>query len=1057
MSFGTYQPEIGEVRTQRLSDGCMYDFTWDGLNWQPGAPYDCIDLSGGGFGGTTDSARFTHDPPKFICQGEPGATFEGWTLNSITNVVEQFAPGTEICLSTYPPRVQRVISGPVWNSSVSPSGIYEAVLSTASYTQVAPPTTTPPAPASGTGYIQTQFDTNASINLDTLISAAVTRTSDYILSTPQRGTVSKVGSVVTYDPVGNYSGADAFSFTYNVSVSANGNVNSYTLVGIVYVNILPPTAPTVTPTATITASPGTISLGRSSVLSWNAGNNATVAFIQPGIGSVGINGSVAVSPLTTTTYTLTAQNNLGVQTTATVAVTVIPVAAAPVAVNIGVNCAYQQSAVIPLIYTGEVTSAAITAAPLNGTAFLQGYTVNYTAGSGFVGVDTLTYSVTGPGGTDTAIITITVQSPGCPQPSISLAVAGVQTAAYNTATTITFNLSGTVDKVFTASNPTYGTVSAATIGTSTATVSYTPNSSFLGGSDSFVVVAEGPCGQTSGLTVQLQVSPPPPPVPLGSTISVNHNTPRTFFFTYSGFASGVLILSQPANGVLTATTTPFQYTYTPRTDYNGSDSIIFRVTGPGGVSVDAAEVVVSVAAAPVIVRPEPVSFFDLLNQPSNITVFNNSVTFVGGFLPNYTVSLWCESDSYTTGANGHQLTNLYAVGFRRNRAGNVAILGNTGVPVENSDIFEPIVKTAVAVAGTTRTLRFRVRVSGNVQDPSFSRDTFFDVITAPADQQPNVFDLVNQSNLEINATVTTNTVLISGMTPGIPTPASVTGARNPVIIVNDGFTETVAGNTTTVYDGYTIKIRTTTPSTYSTTANYTVTVGAAGTPVSDTFSISTRNPFVSDPPWNFGNRGNLELNTRYQTLNTVTFAQLETTANISVNNGGNIVLNGADTLSSSATISNISAVAINGVTANAYNSTRTFTVTLAAGPVTKTDTFTLGTRVKDVVPTITGDFANLTYQQLNTSVSSGNVSVTDFDETLTLTLTSTDTTANLVVNGVTSGNSAVISSGANVSITGNSAADYYTLRSYQITAGGVSKIWTVQTKPNDDLNLLNIF
>lgn len=1052
MPFEINPPQIGEVRSQRLSDGCMYDFTWDGTNWIPGSPYDCIDLNGGGFGSDTDSDQYNFNPPTFVCQGSPGSTFDGWTLSNVTNVIEQFAPGSTICLSSEPPVVQSVFSGPSWNPSVSPNGIYEAILRTATYTRnpVEPPPPTPPA--AGNGYIQTQYDTNASIDLDTIISA--TRTSAYTLSTPQRGSLTLSGSVVTYDPNVNYSGTDSFTFTYQ----AVTNGNTFTLTGSVFVNILPPVPPAAAvPTAAISASPSTISLGRSTVLNWNAGSNATIAFIQPGIGNVGINGSLAVTPTATTTYTITAQSNLGVQTTASVVVTVIPAALPPVAVNLGVNCAYQQQAFIPLIYTGEVTSAAITVPPTSGSAIIQGYTVRYTAPAGFVGVDTLTYSVTGPGGIDTAIITVTVQSPACPQPGISLDVNGTQAVNYNTATVINFDLFGTVDKIIITTGPTYGIVSSINIGSSTASVMYTPNSSFLGGHDSFVVVAEGPCGQTLPFTVPILVGTPPAPSPLSAPLSVGHNTPTTFFFTYTGYATGILIVNQPLNGVLTATGIPFQYTYTPTSGYGGSDSIIFRAVGPGGVSNFTGQISITVANEPVILRPDPVTFIDLLNQPSNVTVYGSSATFTGGFLPNYNVSLWCEEDSYTTGTTGQQLTNLYAIGFRRIRSGNIMILGNTGVSVQDGDKFEPIVKTATSVADVPRRLKFRVRSSGNALDPSFVRDTYFYVFTSPADQQPNGFNFVNQTNLEINTLATTNSVLINGMTPGVPTPAKVVGSGSPILLVNNGTTETATSSSTTIYDGYSIRVRATTPSTYSTTANYTVTVGSNSTPVSDTFSLSTRNPYVTAPPWNFGNRGNLELNTAYNTLNTVTFVDLDVASTISVNNNANIILNGVDTQSNSAVITNGSAVAIRGVTANAFNTTRTFTVTLTAGITTKTDTFVLGTRVKDTVPVITGNFANLTYQQLNTLVNSGNININSFDETLNLTLSSNDNTANLIVNGIPSGISAVINSGSNVSITGNSAGDYYSTRLYQITVGGISKSWSVITKSNDDQQLLTMF
>ena len=66
---------------------------------------------------------------------------------------------------------------------------------------------------------------------------------------------------------------------------------------------------TVTPSSTapvcesFTASPTTINRGNSSTLNWTS-RNANSATINNGVGSVSVNGSINVSPLTTTTYTL---------------------------------------------------------------------------------------------------------------------------------------------------------------------------------------------------------------------------------------------------------------------------------------------------------------------------------------------------------------------------------------------------------------------------------------------------------------------------------------------------------------------------------------------------------------------------------------------------------------------------------------------------------------------------------------------------------------------------------------------------------------------------------
>ena len=75
------------------------------------------------------------------------------------------------------------------------------------------------------------------------------------------------------------------------------------------------------PTATLTANPASVQSGISSTLTWNS-SNATTCSIEPGIGTVGPNGSVDLTPSETTTYTFTATGDGGTSTaTTTITVT----------------------------------------------------------------------------------------------------------------------------------------------------------------------------------------------------------------------------------------------------------------------------------------------------------------------------------------------------------------------------------------------------------------------------------------------------------------------------------------------------------------------------------------------------------------------------------------------------------------------------------------------------------------------------------------------------------------------------------------------------------------
>jgi len=155
------------------------------------------------------------------------------------------------------------------------------------------------------------------------------------------------------------------------------------------------------PEITFAADPQSITLGESSTLSW-ATTHADSVNIDQGIGSVDLNGSVAVSPQETTTYTLTAEGPGGT-TTENVIVTVIPPAPT---VNISADPA--------TILVGETSSLAWS------TTYADSCTIEPDIGSvdvnGSIQVsptETTTYTITATnaGGTTTANVAVTVLFP----------------------------------------------------------------------------------------------------------------------------------------------------------------------------------------------------------------------------------------------------------------------------------------------------------------------------------------------------------------------------------------------------------------------------------------------------------------------------------------------------------------------------------------------------------------------------------------------------------------------------------------------------------------------
>ncbi len=114
--------------------------------------------------------------------------------------------------------------------------------------------------------------------------------------------------------------------TTTYTLTAVNEAGTVTATARVVVAVAPPAPP---PPASLpvinsfAASPGSISSGGSSTLSWNV-SNATSVIIDGGVGNVGLSGSTTVSPAATTTYTLTASNTAGSVTAITQVVVTIP-------------------------------------------------------------------------------------------------------------------------------------------------------------------------------------------------------------------------------------------------------------------------------------------------------------------------------------------------------------------------------------------------------------------------------------------------------------------------------------------------------------------------------------------------------------------------------------------------------------------------------------------------------------------------------------------------------------------------------------------------------------
>ncbi|HWW25625.1 MAG TPA: Ig-like domain-containing protein [Caulobacter sp.] len=236
------------------------------------------------------------------------------------------------------------------------------------------------------------------------------------------------------------------------------------------------------------------------------------------------------------------------------------------------------SASLALPVSGQVTGAALDAAPAKGSVAISGTTATYTAGANSYGADSFTYHAVGPGG-NSPVQTISVSIGNPPAPGAN---NGTLNVAYNSAASLAAPVTGVATGLVIDSNPAKGTVSA-----SGTTLTYTatwPNY----GADSFTYHATGPGGPSPTRTISVNIANGAAPAASNGSASTGYNAPVTITYPIGGdYAVGALD-SQPAHGSVSTPTyvngVGAQSTYTPQAGWIGADSWTFHGTSPFGNS-----------------------------------------------------------------------------------------------------------------------------------------------------------------------------------------------------------------------------------------------------------------------------------------------------------------------------------------------------------------------------------------------------------------------------------------------------------------------------------------
>ena len=203
-------------------------------------------------------------------------------------------------------------------------------------------------------------------------------------------------------------------------------------------------------------------------------------------------------------------------------------------------------------------------------------TFAFTPTANYFGPDTFSYRVIdGNGGSAIAVVNLTINSvndvPVGNNQSVTLAEDG----------SLAITLTGS-DIETAPGSLTYAVVGSPTNGTLTGSapnLTYTPAANYFG-SDSFTfTVTDANSGVSALATVSISVTAVnDAPVANAQTVNVAEDTAQSITLTGSdteGSTISYIVVSGPANGTLTGTAPSL--TYTPRANFNGSDSFTFKV------------------------------------------------------------------------------------------------------------------------------------------------------------------------------------------------------------------------------------------------------------------------------------------------------------------------------------------------------------------------------------------------------------------------------------------------------------------------------------------------
>ncbi len=272
------------------------------------------------------------------------------------------------------------------------------------------------------------------------------------------------------------------------------------------------------------------------------------------------------------------------------------------------------------------TSVSIGVGPTHGSIGVDPSTgdITYTPAAGYAGADSFTYSVTDSLGATSNIATVSITVHANPVAANASATTNENSQVLiDELTGDSASGSASIDPTTVAivNAPAHGTTR---VDPDTGQIAYTPNAGYFG-SDAFTYTVDDTLGATSN-TATISISVHADPVANNDSATTNQNTAvlinqLTNDTTAIGATldpTSVQIVSDPSNGSASVNPSTGQITYTPDSDFVGSDSFTYSVADSLGADSNSATVSITVKSPPV--HNPPIAKDDSASTKENTAV-----------------------------------------------------------------------------------------------------------------------------------------------------------------------------------------------------------------------------------------------------------------------------------------------------------------------------------------------------------------------------------------------------------------------------------------------------